>query len=193
MKTFPELKTKRLRLRNVHINDVPSILKYANNKAISDNVLNIPNPYLEDEVLYWIEMAQQGFKKNVRYAFAINLTENWELIGVIGLSIDKDHNKAELGFWVGEPFWGRGIMTEAAEEILKFGFGKLNLNKIYATHFIDNPASGKVLSKNGMIMEGELKDHYLRNNVYRSVIMYRLIKEEYEEQKKTQSNKTNSL
>ena len=193
MKTFPELKTKRLRLRNVHINDVPSILKYANNKAISDNVLNIPNPYLEDEVLYWIEMAQQGFKKNVRYAFAINLTENRELIGVIGLSIDKDHNKAELGFWVGEPFWGRGIMTEAAEEILKFGFGKLNLNKIYTTHFIDNPASGKVLSKNGMIMEGELKDHYLRNNVYRSVIMYRLTKEEYEEQKKTQSNKTNSL
>jgi len=150
MKTFPELLTKRLRLRNVQLNDIPAILKYANNKVISDNILNIPFPYKEEEVLYWIKKAYEGFRNNTRYAFAITLKELGELIGVIGLSIEQDHNKAELGFWVGEPYWGRGIMTEATEEILKFGFNEVNLNKIFGPHYVNNEASGKVLSKNGM-------------------------------------------
>jgi RimJ/RimL family protein N-acetyltransferase len=183
MKTFPELITKRLILRNVQLNDIPAILKYANNKVISDNVLNIPFPYNEEEVLYWIKKAHEGFRNNTRYAFAITLKELGELIGVISLSIEQDHNKAELGFWVGEPYWGRGIMTEATEEILKFGFNEVNLNKIFATHYVNNEASGKVLSKSGMKKEGVLKDHYLHKNIYKTVIQYRMTKEEYVDRK----------
>lgn len=182
MKVFPELNTNRLKLRKIQFGDVPLLLKYANNKIISDNTLTIPFPYQEEDAVLWMNFALQGFKNKERYVFAITLKESEEFIGAIGLHLDNGHNRAELGYWVGEPFWNKGIATEATAEILIFGFEKLNLNKIYATHFVDNKASGKVLLNNGMIKEAELKDHYRKNNVYESVIQYRLIKQEYEEQ-----------
>jgi len=95
--------------------------------------------------------------------------------------INKENNRAEFGYWVGEPFWGQGIATEAVAAILKFGFQELNLNKIYATHYLENPSSGKVLVNNKMINEAELKEHYKNGDVYGSVIQYRLTKKEFEE------------
>jgi RimJ/RimL family protein N-acetyltransferase len=107
------------------------------------------------------------------------------------LHLDKNNNNAQFGYWVAEPFWGNGIATEATAAVLQFGFEKLNLNKIYATHFPDNKASGKVMLKNKMIKEGELKDHYRVNNEYRSVIQYRLTKQEYEKQKAASTSDDN--
>ena len=68
----------------------------------------------------------------------------------------------------------------AAGALLAFGFEKLALNKIYATHLIENPASGQVMMKNGMIREGELKDHYKKDDAYRTVVQYRLTGNEFD-------------
>jgi RimJ/RimL family protein N-acetyltransferase len=180
MKAFPELITKRLKLRRIQLNDVASLLKYVNNKKISDQILNIPFPYGEEDAIYRLNFIFQGFKNNERYVFAITFKDNNELIGEIGLHIDKINNNAQFGYWVAEPFWSKGIATEATAAILQFGFENLGLNKIYATHYPDNQASGKVMLKNKMIKEAELKDQYKINNDYRSVIQYRLTKQEYE-------------
>ena len=102
-------------------------------------------------------------------------------MGGIGLRINKRFNRAELGFWLGEPFWNNGYITEAAGAALSFGFEKLGLNKIYATHLPKNPASGKVMQKNGMIREGTLVDHIKKGDQYLSVIQYRLTRAEYKE------------
>ena len=82
---------------------------------------------------------------------------------------------------MGEPFWDKGIATEAVAAMLKFGFEKVNLNKIYATHFLENESSGKVLVNNKMIKEAELKEHFKNGEIYGSVIQYRLTKMEFEE------------
>ncbi len=181
MEELPELITNRLKLRKIELGDVSSLLKYANNKNISDQIFNIPFPYQEEDAIYRLNFVLQGFKNKERYVFAITLKDSKELIGEIGLHLDKANNSAQLGYWIAEPFWGKGIATEATSEILKFGFEKLNLNKIYATYYPENKASGKVMLNNKMIKEGELKEHYRINNVYRSVIQYRLTKQEYEE------------
>jgi len=184
MEEFPELITNRLMLRKIQLSDVSSLLKYANNKNISDQIFNIPFPYHEEDAIYRLNFVLQGFKNKECYVFAITLKDENELIGEIGLHLDKTNNNAQLGYWIAEPFWGKGIATEAASEILKFGFEELNLNKIYATHYPENEASGKVMLNNKMIKEAELKEHYRIDNVYRSVIQYRLTKQEYGAQHK---------
>lgn len=166
-------------MRRVEARDIGALCKHANNKSISGNVLNMPYPYKEEDAIAWVDRAMQGYQSGERFIFAIVLKEINEFIGAIALNIDGRHNLGEMGYWIGESFWGKGIMTEAAKAVLKFGFEELDLHKIFATAFIDNGASAKVLLKNGMIKEGELKDHYKVNDVYKSVSQYRLTKDEY--------------
>ncbi|MDZ7693856.1 MAG: GNAT family protein [Balneolaceae bacterium] len=84
---------------------------------------------------------------------------------------------------MGEPFWNNGYATEAIREVLIFGFDEINIHKILATHLLNNPASGKVMAKNGMVKEGELKDHIKKGDKYLSLIQYRLTRDEFNEQK----------
>jgi RimJ/RimL family protein N-acetyltransferase len=148
---FPELHTERLKLRKIDIDDIPSLLKYGNNKKIADYILNIPHPYYEPDAVFRISYVVQGFKNKTRYVFAIILKERNEFIGEISLHLDNDRI-ARLGYWVGEPFWGKGIATEAAKAVLKFGFEKLELSKVYATCHVENEASAKVVANSGMVI-----------------------------------------
>lgn len=166
MNIFPELHTTRLKLRKIQTEDIPSLVKYANNKKIADHVLNIPHPYQEPDAVFRISYAVQGFKNKTRYVFAIILKEKEELIGETSLHLDNTNNIAELGYWIAEPFWNKGIATEAVKAILKFGFEKLGLDIIFATCHEENKASGHVLLNNGMI----------KNSVTGHVIQYRLKK-----------------
>src|SRR4051795_131026 len=154
MEVFPELNTERLKLRKISIEDVPSLIKYANNKKIADNILNIPYPYQEPDAVFRIGYVHQGFKNKSRYVFAIIFKESDELIGEISLHIDSSTSIAQLAYWIGEPLWGKGIATEAAEAILKFGLEKLDLNMVYAECRVENKASEKVLLNNRMIKKG---------------------------------------
>jgi len=122
MEVFPELITKRLKLRRAQLGDVPSLLKYAHNKKISDQVINIPFPYQEEDAISRLNFIIQGFKNKERYVFAITFKDKNELIGEIGLHLDNHNNNAQFGYWIAEPFWGKGIATEANAALLKFTF-----------------------------------------------------------------------
>lgn len=176
---FPQLTTPRLLLRRMELSDLPSLISHVNNEKISDQILNIPYPYSEEDAIRRLNFVIQGFDDATRYVFAITMKDRNELIGEIGLHLDRQNSNAQFGYWVAEPFWGRGIATEATSAVLRFGFGKLQLHKIYATHYPSNTASAKVMLKNGMIREGELKDHYRVGDSFRSVIQYRLTRDEY--------------
>ena len=80
-------------------------------------------------------------------------------IGAIGLEINAKDENAELGYWIGESWWGRGYCTEAARTMVDFGFSTLGLKKIHAHFMAKNPASGRVLQKIGMVKEGFMKSH----------------------------------
>ena len=179
MENFPTLTTERLTLSRILAADIPTIVKYAGSEQIAATTLNLPHPYEEKDAIFWIQMANAGFVDKTQYTFAIRLNTTNEFMGGIGLRTNFKMGRGELGYWIGAPFWNLGFTTEAASAILKFGFETLELNKIYATHVIENPASGKVMIKNGMIKEGELVDHVKKGGLYKTLIQYRLTKKEY--------------
>ncbi len=186
MEHFPELRTERLALDQPKWEDVPVIVSHADNIKIVENTRTMPHPYREEDAISWIQMVNQGFKDKDQYIFAVRLNLDNSFIGGIGLTLNVQNNRAELGYWIAEPFWNQGFATEAVEAILKFGFETLGLNKIIAVYLTTNSASGKVMVKNGMVKEAELKDHDVKrdhtidDNVYVSLIQYRLLKKEYE-------------
>jgi RimJ/RimL family protein N-acetyltransferase len=180
MNQFPEIVTKHLLLRKLVMEDKASLIQYCHNEKIADQFLNIPYPYEEDAALARMNFVWNGFEKKERFVFAITLKDKNELIGEIGLHLDNSNDSAQFGYWLAEPFWGKGLITEALAAILKYGFETLGLNKIFATHYLTNLASEKVMLKNNMIKEAILKDHFKINGAYRTVNQYRLTKQEYE-------------
>lgn len=180
---FPLLESERLRLRKPGVRDLDRILEYADNPKIDEMTLSFPYPYREKDAISWLHKANKGFEKGTDYIFAICGRESDAFIGGVGLHLNKEYNRAELGFWLAEPYWGRGYMTEALRQVLHFGFHNLELHKIYAVHFTNNPASGRVMAKNGMVREAQLKEHIRKDGRYRDLVQYRLTKTEYERDK----------
>lgn len=182
MDPFPILETRTLRLRKPTTKDLPKIREYANNSEIAKMTLNIPHPYQEKDAIFWLNRANQGFEDKSKYVFAICKLSNDDFIGGISLKINSRFNRAELGYWIAEPFWNKGFATEATQETLRFGFEEAGIHKIFATHLLDNPASGKVMTKNGMTKEWTLIDHFRKDDTYLSVVQYRLTKKEFNNQ-----------
>ncbi|MDB4292713.1 GNAT family N-acetyltransferase [Maribacter sp.] len=182
MKKLPSLETERLVLNQIKPDDIPNIVAYAGNKKITDNTRTMPHPYFAEDAIAWMHMANQGFRNGDNYIFALRNKENNLLMGGIGLTLDQEHNRAEIGYWIGEPFWNMGYTSEAVKVLLKFGFDQLQLNKIIAAYISTNSASGKIMIKNGMIKEGEFKNHDIKNGEYVTLIHYGLLKSQYESQ-----------
>lgn len=111
--------------------------------------------------------------------FAIRLRTNDRLIGSISLMMTPAYNRAELGFWIGRPYWSHGYGTEAARAIIGFGFDELNLRRIHAQHLSNNPASGQIMQKIGMKYEGCSRQHACRNETWFDMHQYGLIRHEY--------------
>lgn len=176
---FPQLLTPRLRLRAFAPADVPPLVALAGNYEVARNTLNIPHPYGEDDARRWVQFTQENYAQQTGYAFAIELRVTGEFIGGIGLTVARRFDRAEAGYWLGQPYWGQGLASEALGAVLRFGFAELQLNKIYATHLAENPASGRVMLKNGMVKEGELAQHTKRDGRYHDLWQYRLTRTEY--------------
>ena len=175
----PELRTERLILRRFAIADAPSVQRFAGAKEIADTTLLIPHPYPDGAAEVFINGVANDWAEGKSAVFAITLADSGQLCGSIGLVIEPKHSRAELGYWVGLPFWGKGICTEAALALLKFGFGDLNMNKIHAYHFTRNPASGRVLQKIGMKYEGQLFQHVRKLEHFEDIFCYGILRSEF--------------
>ena len=173
---FPNLETQRLILRQFHIQDAKRVQKLAGEPEMAASTF-LPHPYKDGIAERWILSLVDDYKKDRIVNFAIDLKETGVLIGSIGLVLDMQHNRGDLGYWVGMPFWGSGYCTEAGRAVLKYGFEGLGLNRIAAPHFSSNPASGRVLQKLGMRHEGTRRQHYLRFGKYEDAEVYGLLKE----------------
>ena len=180
MTKIPTLTTQRLSLGELFAADIPTIVQYAGNPNVAEHLLNLPHPYYEKDAIFWINMAQQGWADGSKCIFGIRLKDTLAFIGGVGLHIDARFNRAELGYWIAEPFWGKGYMSEAVGAVIQYGFEEVELNKIHAIHLLDNPASGKVMSKNGMVKEGEMKEHVKTRNGYQDIAQYGLTRGLYD-------------
>ncbi|MCZ6641824.1 MAG: GNAT family protein [Gammaproteobacteria bacterium] len=100
-------------------------------------------------------------------------------MGSINLTLEPDHEQAELGFWFGVAYWRRGYTTESARAMLAYAFEELALNRVHAHHMLRNPASGAVLRKIGMQSEGVLRQRMKKSGTFEDVAIYAMLHREF--------------
>lgn len=176
---FPQLETPRLLLRAFGPADESALVALAGNYEVARNTLNISHPYRAEDARQGVRATQAAHAQQTGYVFAIELRATGEFIGGIGLTVERRFDRAEVGYWLGQPYWGRGLASEALGALLRFGFEVLELNKLYATHIASNPASGRVMLKNGLVKEGEMVQHTKRDGQHHDLWQYRLTRAEY--------------
>lgn len=176
MKTAIELRTERLILRRYKRSDIPAIVHLIGAREVAATTLRIPHPYTEEDARAMVRRSSMD-KSVVR--LGIFLRKTGEFCGGIGLRVDAEHNHADLGYWVGVPYWGQGIATEAAREVVRYAFEMLGLNRICATCYAGNVASQKVLEKLGMKHEGRFRRHIRKWGEYKDLENYALLADEW--------------
>lgn len=158
-------------LRPFKRGDEESLARNINNKKIYHNLLNVPYPYTLKDAKKWIDENLKEAKNKNPEKIRLAIEIAGEIAGGIGLDKIKGH-KAEIGYWLGEKYWGQGIATQAVKLVAKYGFDKLKLKRIYAHVFPWNKASMRVLEKAGFKFEGVLKKNHKKNNRYLDSHLY---------------------
>jgi [ribosomal protein S5]-alanine N-acetyltransferase len=176
----PTLETSHLLLRPFRLDDATMVQRLAGVPEVVHNTLTIPYPYPDGVAEAWIGTHAEAFANGTGVTFAIGSRDGLELFGAISLAVRKQHNHAELGYWLGVPFWGRGHATEAAKAVVEYGFSSLGLHRIYAHHFTRNAASGRVLQKLGMTFEGIHREHVRKGDTFEDLANYGILKREWE-------------
>jgi len=165
----PRLECDRLRLRALEMSDCPRVAELAGDKRIYDMTLLIPHPYSVKQAEDWIGTHPahwSRWREDWTMNFAIRSNASDELMGVIGLVGVPRHKRAEMGYWLGVPFWGNGFMSEAARAMVEFAFGTLGANRLEAGVFDGNTASMNVLRKAGFHEEGVLRQRFFKDGKF---------------------------
>lgn len=178
-----ELKTPRLLLKRHSKEHAEALTKLISSREFSDNTSTIPFPYTLENAQTWLEKQERSFLEGKDVVLGMFDVNSGELVGNIGLHLKNEHQIAEIGYVVGKPFWNSGYGTEAARALMQFGFSQLNLRKITARHYGHNPASGRIMQKLGMTKEGYLRQEIIRNERVCDVIVYGILREEWENTK----------
>lgn len=145
-------------MNNFCVSDSYIVQKLAGNYDIYKTTLHIPHPYSDGMAEKWISSHLADFYNNKSLTLAIRTKNEDKLIGAISLGVNTTNNRAELGYWIGIPYWNQGYCTEASKYVIKYGFDVLNLHKITSSYISTNQSSGRVMEKIGMQKEGEHKD-----------------------------------
>jgi [ribosomal protein S5]-alanine N-acetyltransferase len=143
------------RIRPWHLDDSDALIRHANNPRVAENLRDrFPSPYTQADADSWLSIVTQG---DPLLDFAIVVDD--EPVGGIGLALGSDIERvsAEVGYWVGEAFWGRGIATDALRAFVPWAMGSFALTRLYATTFAHHHASRRVLEKAGFTLEGILR------------------------------------
>ena len=168
-----QLTLSKSAIRSFRPEDVPSLTKHLGTYSMARNLKLLPHPYTTQDAERWIALATGA---NPESHFALTIDD--EVVGGIGLRLDDPERKgvfrhsAELGYWLGEPFWGRGIMTEAVSGFVEWAFPALDLVRIHAGVFARNPASARVLAKAGFECEGRLRAQYFKKGELLDGLLY---------------------
>ena len=170
-----EIEIGEYRMRPWRVGDEESLARYANNRNVSINLRDsFPHPYTVEDAAAWVQLQKD---RNPVQNFAIATAD--EAIGGIGIKLQEDVHRgsAEIGYWLGEPFWGRGIATRALRALTEYAFANFGLVRLYATVFEWNPASARVLEKAGFTCEARLRKSVIKNGQVIDEFLYALVRE----------------
>ena len=161
-------------IRDYRTDDAESIALNANHRDIWMNLRDtFPHPYTLADAQEWITLVES---LNPRTNFALDV--DGSAVGGIGLKMQDDVNRrsAEIGYWLGPPFWGRGIATEALRALTHYAFDNFDLCRIYAMVFAWNPASAKVLENAGYTLEARLKKSVQKDGKMTDSLLYAIVR-----------------
>ncbi len=165
-----------MQLREWRAADAEAVARYAANPRIAAWLRDaFPQPYTRADAEWYIRdcIEREGKTQHCRA-----ITQDGKAIGSIGVFFQTDiaARSAELGYWLGEPYWGKGIMTAAVQELCALVFSSTDIVRIYAEPFADNVASRRVLEKAGFVLEGILRKSVCKNGVFHDACMYALVR-----------------
>jgi len=172
---FPNLETERLLFRRVDANDINEIFALRSNP---ETMKYIPRPLVktDEDALEHIAMIDSKIDSNEGINWAITLKDNPKLIGVIGhYRIKPENYRAELGYMLLPEYHGKGIVSEAVKEAVKYGFQVMKLNSLEAIIDPDNHASAKVLEKNGFVKEAHFIDYEFFEGRFLDTVIYSIL------------------
>ena len=170
-----ELKLQTCTVRSWKWRDRETLVRHANNRNVWINLRDrFPFPYTAADARYWIENAV-GHKPETNFAIDVAA----EAVGAVGFDLQTDvgRRSAEIGYWLGEEFWGRGIATEALIAVTDYAFSNYDICRLYAHVFAWNPASARVLEKAGYEYEGRLRKSVTKDGQTIDQLMYAMIRE----------------
>ena len=165
-----QLRLKRCTIRPWRLDDAESLAKHANNRKVWLGLRDLfPHPYTIDDAH---EFLQKKITEQSATIFCIEI--DGAAVGGIGIHPGQDVHRhtGELGYWLSEDFWGRGIMTEAVATFTDFCFENFSLRRIYAEPFANNPASARVLEKAGFTFEGRVKNNVVKDGQLLDSLLY---------------------
>lgn len=193
----PILQSSSLRLRPLGLADAARVCALAGDPRIAATTMLVPHPYREEHAVAFIEATTRDAAAEPPVGFVWGVesqdtpaTEGTRtssvlpdgaggLVGVIGLVFSWPHQRAEMGYWIGVPYWGRGHATQAARAVIAWGFGQAGLNRIDAHHMAHNPASGRVLQNAGMTREGTVREHVKKDGRFVDGVIYSVLRREW--------------
>ncbi len=162
------------KLRPWRFEDLDTLIKYANNFKIAKNMTDqFPHPYTIEKGKAFIDFASSSQPTNI-----LAIESNNEVIGAIGIHPQNDiqRKNAELGYWLAEPFWGKGIMTNAIIQMTEYAFKNWDINRIFARPFGTNIGSQKALEKAGFKLEGRFEKSFYKNDEFVDELIYAIRK-----------------
>ncbi len=157
-------------LRPWTFEDLDSLVKYANNYEIAKNLMDqFPHPYTVEAGKTFLSIVTKAQPPNI-----LAIEVNGEAAGGIGIhpQADIQRKNAELGYWLAEPYWGKGIITKAILQMVDYGFQNWDINRIFARPFGSNLASQRVLEKAGFLLEARFEKTLFKNGLCLDELIY---------------------
>jgi [ribosomal protein S5]-alanine N-acetyltransferase len=179
-----EISFEGILLRPWSIRDAAQLAEIANNKNIADNLRDgFPFPYSLNDAINWLNII---LPENLPARF-FAITIDKILVGSIGIVTKEDiyRKNCEIGYFLSEKIWGKGIATKAIKAATSYAFNKFDIVRIYAEPFADNPGSRKALEKAGFTLEATLRSNVIKNSIIKDSCIYSVLKEDFKYQIKT--------
>jgi RimJ/RimL family protein N-acetyltransferase len=168
------LELKQAIIRDYRNEDIASIAHNANCREIWINMRDsFPHPYSENDAQEWIDLIS-----STNPCTNFTLEVDGLAVGGIGLKLQDDIHRrsAEIGYWLGKDYWGRGIATEALKSLTEYSFSNYDLCRLYALVFSWNPGSAKVLEKAGYVLEGRLRKAVQKDGKMTDALLYAFVR-----------------
>lgn len=179
IENVPSLTGAAVMLRGFALADASDVQRLAGAFEIADTTLAIPHPYTDGMAEEWIGGHREALDSGTGVTWAITRDDTSELVGAISLMHIEAGHQAEIGYWIGVPYWGRGYCSQAVDAVVRCAFEELDLVRLYARCFVRNPASARVLQKLGFQHEGRQRQHVRKWDGFEDIDLYGLLRTEW--------------